>query len=147
MVPKLPKSELDELLFQALRAVYRFERVKVSKFGLSYEGIFLLQFLRRHSQVSMSEVSQEMKIPISTATRVVDRLEKKGFVSRKRDEKDMRIMRLHLEPEGDEVVKEIEMHTYQVLLENLKNFNEHDFKSFVKTALNIGKLLNTSLSE
>ncbi len=144
MEPELPKTELDELLFQALKAVYQFERVKMAKFGLAYEGIFLLQFLRRHSNASMSEVAREMKSPVSTVTRIVDRLEKKGFVSRKRDEKDLRIMRLILEPSGEEVVVEIEQHTYQVLMKNLKGFDDRDFDSFVKTALNIGKLLDTS---
>ena len=144
MEPELPKIELDELLFQALRAVYRFERVKMSRFGLSYEGIFLLQHLRRHSKSSMSEIAQEMRSPVSTVTRIVDRLEKKGFISRMRDKKDLRITRLFLEPVGETVVKEIEKHTYQVLMENLKGFDNRDFDCFIKTAMNIGKLLDTT---
>ena len=72
-IKDIPRKELDKILFSALRAVYKFQQSKVSSFDLNYEEIYLLQFLRSNSPARMGEIAGEMNIPISTATRVVDR--------------------------------------------------------------------------
>ncbi len=71
--------------FQALRAVYRFERSKVERFELSFEEIYLLQYLRRNSPSRMSAIAREMGIPVSNATRLVGRLYRMQPVDRGRD--------------------------------------------------------------
>ncbi len=81
----ISRRELDEALFQALRAVYRFERSKVERFELSFEEIYLLQYLRRNSPSRMSAIAREMGIPVSNATRLVGRLYRMQPVDRGRD--------------------------------------------------------------
>lgn len=144
MVTDIQREKLDEALFQALRGIYRFERVKVDLFGLSYDGIYLLQYLRRHASARMTSIAEEMKVPISTLTRLADRLEKKGFISRTRDPDDMRKIRLALESAGDQIVNDIENHTFSILKSNLAGFDDNNFNSFLETALAIGDLFDMS---
>ena len=139
----LYREAFDLALFDALRAVYQFELSKVSKFDLNYEDIYLLQFLRRNSPARMSEIAKEMSIPISTATRVVDRLEKKKYISRKKDEKDRRSIFTSLETKGKRIVQKVEKHSFDIISKNLKTFSEEDFASFIKTAMCMRKILKS----
>jgi DNA-binding MarR family transcriptional regulator len=137
----MTRDDLDEVLFKSLRAVHNFELTKVAKFGLNYEAIFLLQFLRRNSPAKMSEIAEEMKIPISTATRMVDRVETRGLISRKKDRKDKRIILVSLKLKGEKIVREVEDHTYEVISKNLAEFNEDTISSFIETAIYMEKIL------
>lgn len=56
----------------------------------------------------MGAISRDMQTPISTATRMVDRLIAKGVISREKEPKDKRIVLVSLEPEGEHMVQAIE---------------------------------------
>ncbi len=142
MIKDIPRDELDNLLFKAMRAVYRFERTKVEQFGLTYEGIYILQFLRRQSPSHMGKIAKEMKIPISTATRTVDRLQNKKFLSRRKDPVDKRSILVSLEPAGEKIVEEVEEHTFKILLNNLTSINDDDLAAFIRTAEKLEVVLN-----
>jgi MarR family transcriptional regulator for hemolysin len=141
LLSQIPRDSLNETLYTCLRAIHRFERTKVKRFGLNYEAIFLLQFLRRRSPSKMSEIAVEMDIPISTASRVVDRLEAKGLVTRRKDETDKRIMLVFLQPGGEEIVQEVENHTFDVISKNLEGFDEAQIRAFIETAVNLEEML------
>ncbi|MBI9085868.1 MAG: MarR family transcriptional regulator [Desulfobacterales bacterium] len=140
----IPKKDLDTLLFRALRAVYQFERTKVSRFGLTYEEIYLLQFLRRASPARMSHIALEMKKPVSTATRLMDRLEKRRLVSREKGSDDRRSMLVSLAPEGESVVRAVEDHTFEAISANLDRFDDEKITAFVETARHLEKILSVS---
>jgi DNA-binding MarR family transcriptional regulator len=142
----IPRKKLDRILFEALQAIYKFQQSKVSAFGLDYEDIYLLQFLRNNSPARMSEIAGEMNIPISTATRVVDRLQKKNLLARKKDSQDKRNILVSLKPPGESAVRDIENQTFALLSENLAGFTDEDISSFFKTAVHLQKILGTSNS-
>jgi DNA-binding MarR family transcriptional regulator len=137
----IPRDRLDEILFKALQAVYKFQQSKVIVFGLDYEDIYLLQFLRNSSPARMSDIAAEMNIPVSTATRVVDRLQKKKLADRKKDASDKRNVLVYLKPEGETAVRRIEDQTFELLKSNLAGFSEEDIASFFKTAVHLQKIL------
>lgn len=134
--------DLDALLFQALRAVYQFERTKVERFSLTYEEIYLLQYLRRKSPARMQAVSLEMKKPISTATRLMDRLEKRRLIRREKAPEDGRGIRVFLTQEGEATVRAVEDHTRTVVTTNLARFNEAQVAAFIETARHLGRILS-----
>ena len=141
----IPRDRLDEILFTALQAVYKFQQSKVMAFGLDYEDIYLLQFLRNSSPARMSDIAAEMNIPVSTATRVVDRLQKMRLAARKKDVSDKRNVLVSLKPEGENAVRRIEDQTYMMLKNNLAGFSDEDIASFFKTAVHLQKILATRI--
>ncbi|MBI9089623.1 MAG: MarR family transcriptional regulator [Desulfobacterium sp.] len=138
---QIPRQEFDDTLFRCFRAIYQFEQAKVHGFGLNYDAIFLLQFLRRQSPARMSAIAQEMQIPISTATRMVDRLVAKGVISRQRASGDKRIMLVSLEPSGERLVQAVEDHSFEILNHNLADVDDADIKAFFETARLMEKIL------
>jgi DNA-binding MarR family transcriptional regulator len=139
--PSLSREEFDEVLFQALRGIYIFERDKVDRFKLSYQEIFLLQYLRRHSPASMTAISLEMRLPLSTCSRLVGRLEKMRLLCRKKAERDRRIILVSLNKKGEKAVTDVEQHSFETILANLANYSAGQIESFIATARELGILL------
>ncbi len=59
----------------------------------------------REEPISMGELSREMNVPLSTATRIIDWLVNTGFVERLPDPDDRRIVRIGLTPTGRGIYK------------------------------------------
>ena len=137
------RKNLDELLFNALTAVYAFERDKVNRFELSFGQIYLLQLLRRQSPSRMSKIASQMGMPLSTATRFVAKMERMHFLERVKDVNDNRAILVSLNDKGKKAVKAVEDHSFKVLSSNLKDFSADDVDAFIKTAMCMNKILST----
>ncbi len=135
------RSELDQILFNALRAVYRLERYKIEAFGLTYEEIYILQFLRRGRHLSIGDIVDELRIPVSTASRIVSRMQKRGLVAKKRDGKDRRSILVSLLSQGRAIVKKVEDHTYARIMRNISTFSDAETEAFLFTAIHLGDIL------
>ena len=61
---------------------------------LSYEG-----------EMRVSDLSKKMSISNSTVSGIIDRLEKQGYVQRRRDSKDRRVVMIHVTEEIDREIK------------------------------------------
>lgn len=59
-----------------------------------------LMWLGRHGVAVMSDFAQGIQVPLSTATRIVNRMVKKGLVVRRRSDEDRRIVEVDLSPEA-----------------------------------------------
>lgn len=57
-----------------------------------------LMWLARRGKTVMSDFAQGVNVPLSTATRIVNRMVKKGIVVRQRSEQDRRIVEVDLSP-------------------------------------------------
>ncbi len=144
----VPRSGLDQMLFEAMAAIYHFERRKVQLFGINYEAFYLLYFLRRRSSAGMREIADEMNIHLSTASRTVERLEKRGLVIRRKAPHDKRQILVSLEPAGEELVRASEDHSFRIIMGNIEGLEETDVASLVKTATLLREVLRIpSLAE
>lgn len=143
----LSESELNEVLFEALRAVYRFEREKVAEFGLDYGAIYLLQYLLRHARAPVSQVADEMRLPISTVSRMIDRLETEGLVGRVQDSSDGRRFLLSLKAKARNLVAKIERHSFENLNANLAKLAPDDAADVVSAARLLPAVLEVSDEE
>ena len=70
-----------------------------------------------------------MFLAFSTTTDLIDRMEKHQLVQRVRDEKDRRVVRIHLLEEGERIIEEVINKRQQYLSGVLVNFNESDIMS------------------
>lgn len=72
-------------------------------FDFSKNEILTLFFISRKKTVNVSEVADYINAPINTATGVINRLEKKNIVERRRDSDDKRVVKITLTIEGEEL--------------------------------------------
>lgn len=66
-----------------------------------------LQWLFEHGDMTIGDLSNKMYLAFSTTTDLVDRMEKNNLVKRVRDDKDRRVVRIHLLDEGKRVIEEV----------------------------------------
>jgi len=134
MIEGIPRAEIDQMLFGVMAAIYHFERRKIHLFGLNYEAFYLLYFLRRRSSVRIGEIAEELNVHISTASRVIGRLEKRGLLTRRKAPGDKRRILVSLEPEGEELVSASEDHSFEVIGKNLERFSAGELAAILQTA-------------
>ena len=77
----------------------------------------ILVRVERQPGLSQSELAAICEVEPITIVRLVDRLEKHGFIERRRDPDDRRINRLYLTPGADPIMQEIAHFREQVVAE------------------------------
>lgn len=140
------KEELKDFLFNALRVLHRFERVEVSEFDLNFPLIYLLKFLKRRSPLRISEISDEMIIPLFNATRLVDQLEKRALVKRERDINDKRNIYVSITRDGSKMVTKIEEFTLKTIMENIGQFEQDELIKIIDLMRNLDDILGVRMS-
>lgn len=140
----LDRETADELLYRSLRAVYHFERSLQERFGLDYQEIYLLQLLRRRESARVGEIAAALGVRVFTATRLVQRLETAGLVSKRRDERDGRGVEVRLLPAGAARVEAIEAHNYGLLVDNASSLGNEERAAFMTVARDLDGVLGVS---
>lgn len=72
--------------------------------GLTAPQILLLQTIRDHRNVTIGELANQVSLSQATVTTILDRLEKRNFIYRKRSELDKRKVHAYLTDEALEVL-------------------------------------------
>jgi DNA-binding MarR family transcriptional regulator len=140
----LDNDQIEELLYHALRTIYLFERAEIATFGLTYQQMYLLKFLKRTSPLRVSETADELRIPVFTATRLIDQLEKKKMITRSRDVKDRRNVYIRLSTGGEEMVKKIEAHTIGMIMNRMSGYTDEQFGVMLELIRNIDVILGVA---
>jgi len=74
---------------------------RVRRLGLTRSQWLVINRLHRRPGATQSELAEMLEVEKATAGRMVDRMEKKGWVERRPDAADRRVNRLHLTSEAD----------------------------------------------
>jgi DNA-binding MarR family transcriptional regulator len=96
-------EELYDALEDLLR-VYQFrDRDRICCFDVSVSQCYALEGLVRRGSMTLNELSAHLYLDKSTASRIVDALERKGYVARLPHPKDRRASLLEATPQGREL--------------------------------------------
>ncbi|MFX1274680.1 MAG: MarR family winged helix-turn-helix transcriptional regulator [Promethearchaeota archaeon] len=109
-------------------------------------GIFLLNYIGKHPNCSMSEIVEFLKLIPSAATRRIDKLVNFGLVNRTNDEKDRRIVNLNLSEEGFELYKNFFKRRLFAMEMMKKVVDPNDLKTFFKI-LKMGLELDSKIKD
>jgi DNA-binding MarR family transcriptional regulator len=80
---------------------------EVRPLGATLQMWRVLAALREQDGRRMGDLSKTTSIEVSTLTRLVDTMEKKGLVARRRDAADARVVALHVTPAGRRLTQRI----------------------------------------
>ena len=96
----------DEVLIalrQIIRATDLYSR-KLSKVaGLTAPQLLILQAIDAHGEMTMGDIATEVSVSQATVTTILDRLEKRGLIERKRGERDKRRVYAYLTTAGPDI--------------------------------------------
>src|SRR5690606_28133954 len=91
----------------------------LNHFPITPPQFVALQWLLEEGDMTIGELSKKMYLAFSTTTDLIARMEKNNLVKRVRDERDRRVVRVHLLNEGiriiDEVIKQRQLFLSEIL--------------------------------
>lgn len=103
----------------------------VKPLGLTAQQIGVILMLSSRRANTPFELSRAMSYDSGSMTRLLDRLEKKGFVVRTRSNADRRMVKLELTPQGHEAARQLPSLGAAVLNEQLRGFSADEHATLI----------------
>ena len=128
-------------------------RETAQKYGFTFEQFHLLIELDQHSELRLSslaaspptvgEIAEDVGNTPHTLSERIKRLERKGLVKKMKDDKDLRITRVMLTPEGQSLVDHIKNEASNIFIYNaLKKMDENSLKGLLNGLKELTKHLS-----
>src|ERR1700712_1132246 len=95
--------------------------------GITHAQWAALFMLQRCRASTVAELARETQSDPGAMTRLLDRLEAKGFCRRQRSTEDRRVVRVELTPEGEVAAQEVPIVLSEVLNEHLAGFSKTEW--------------------
>lgn len=103
----LLNNQLCFSLYAATNAIIRLYRPKLGSVGLTYPQYLVLLVLWESDGITVKSLAQRLKLDSASITPLLQRLEKAGLLTRKRNVEDERIVNIHLTDEGQELEHQV----------------------------------------
>jgi DNA-binding MarR family transcriptional regulator len=119
---KLKQDDIGEIV-NAIRKINNgiqcYSRELMRKFRITGPQLGALRLIDRCPQISLSELSEQMYLNISTVSGIVDRLEDAGYLRRHRRADDKRTMVLGLSEKGRRVIERSPISGFGTMVQGL----------------------------
>lgn len=103
------KNSIEEQVLIELRRILRAAQLGARNLardtGMTTSQLVVLQILRTQGEMTARQIAQSMNLTQATVTSLLDRLQERGWISRKRGEQDRRRVHVRLSPEGERQLK------------------------------------------
>lgn len=122
---------IGALIKQAYSSISRLIDARVAPLDLTSIQWRPLVLLRYRNIDTPAEMAREINVDSGAMTRTLDRLEAKGFLSRRRSQEDRRVVKLELTATGNQVVAGILPAVAGVLNTHLDGFTESELEQLL----------------
>ncbi len=103
-------NDCEFRILSALRRVIRsvdiYSKKLNSELGLTTPQLLCLHALAKYERMILKDLAKEVHLAVSTVNGVIDRLEAKQYLTRKRSAEDRRKVHLEISPSGQRVVSQ-----------------------------------------
>jgi MarR family transcriptional regulator, organic hydroperoxide resistance regulator len=134
-------SEIMQSFRRIFRAIQQYSEDVLKEFGVTGPQLWLLKTLREKDGASVGELSQKMYLHISTVSGIIDRLEEKGYVLRKRGKADRRVVTVRLTPAGKTIISRAPEPAQGKLLHGLQKLSTQEVMELQIALLKIVDLM------
>ncbi|MGE5560735.1 MAG: MarR family winged helix-turn-helix transcriptional regulator [Chloroflexota bacterium] len=107
--PAFPQdvTEIDRLIRLVSVIVRKRGRDILGNFDITPPQFNALLTLSDHGSLTMGELCDHLYLACSTATDLIDRMERNGLIERQRDQNDRRVIRLRITERGQEIISKV----------------------------------------
>lgn len=130
---KAAENSLFYLLHDATRQIRKHFDRRATRLELTRAQWRALKATGRQEGLSQSELAEYLDMEAIPVGRVIDRLEKTGFVERRADPADRRRWRLYLTPKAHAVVEEMEVIAGELRDDALRGIPRADLDTLMRT--------------
>jgi DNA-binding MarR family transcriptional regulator len=133
--------ETMQSLRRIVKAIQDFSQDVSSQFGITGPQLWVLKTIAGSRGLPLGELSKKMYLHPSTITGVVDRLEKKGYVTRERNSEDRRVINVRLTPAGDALAKTAPSPAQGKMIYGLRNLEEKEVTAIYRSVRKLVELM------
>jgi DNA-binding MarR family transcriptional regulator len=135
--------ELDRLIRHTNSIIRRRGRDILQEFDITPPQFDALLILKNNKgeNLTIGELGERMYLACSTATDLIDRMERNGLVERARDANDRRVIRLRVLEKGYQMVEEVLATRKRYLAEVLQDVPQEDIQAMIKSMTQLDQLL------
>lgn len=138
--------ELHEALSELVR-VYQFrDRKRICYRDVSITQCYAIDALVRKGPMSLNMLAAELFLDKSTASRVIDSLERKGYVTRSVDPDDRRVRVLEITKEGNELHSRIESELAEGMKAMIADFDPDIRQATIRLVVRLAKAASKRFS-
>lgn len=98
------RKQLIEEILHSFHAIRNITKTKAASLGhqnhITHSQWFVLTMIEYFKKAKVKDIAQSMEMSSSAATQLVNGLVRAGYVTRKEDPKDRRLVQLELSPKG-----------------------------------------------
>jgi DNA-binding MarR family transcriptional regulator len=119
-------DEIIDLVLENIKRIYFPQNWLQFDLKFSKSEMFALLFMQKKGEVTMTELSEHVNAPMSTANGLAERLLKKGYIVRDRSETDRRIVTVRLTDAGVKLIADIRGIASEYVTMALKELSEEE---------------------
>lgn len=114
---------------------------------LTPEQFMLIDLLWNHGEMSQQELADQLQKDKNSVTRLVDAIERKGFVVRRQNTSDRRSNTLVLTEQAEKLKADAKQKGLSILDKMLEGISEDELRTFLTTLRKLSLNMNISGSE
>jgi DNA-binding MarR family transcriptional regulator len=142
-----PYEEFFELIFDNLKRIIFPEEWLAIDIAMSKQELFTIMTVVRMKEATMGQLSENMNFPMSTATGIVDRLVKKGYMERGRSETDRRIVVISLTEKGKEFVAAVKEMIFSYIRRADEVLDDEEWETIIRIVGKVTAVLQKPAEE
>jgi len=100
--------------------------------GFTFPQLSVISILAKSGEHKVSDISKKMGLSDSTVSGILDRLEQKEIVERKRDKDDRRVVKIYLSKGSQEICQEFHRKRKEYFTHLLKELSEQEINDIIK---------------
>jgi len=116
-----------------------FRIIAENKLNITPDQWVVMYYLWQENELSVGELSNRTKKDFANTTRIVDKLEKLGYVNKVKSKKDSRSTNIHILPKADEIKETIKNCWKESTDLAMRGISEDDQKNFINIIEKIEK--------
>lgn len=124
-------DSLGALIHDVAHSLRKLIDRKVEPYNLTRAKWLALGVLDRHDGLSLTELADAIEIGNASIGRLVDRLEARGFVTRKADPEDRRTVRIYIKDTARPKLQELENISAGIREQALSGISKDDHKKLI----------------
>ncbi|CAM2928967.1 MULTISPECIES: MarR family winged helix-turn-helix transcriptional regulator [Vibrio] len=139
-------STHDEVLIsirQIVRAIDLHSKQLNKNFGLTSPQLLLMRTIQSSPKMTLRQLSNNSNMSQATATSILDRLEKRGFIKRERDTKDKRKVHAVITAEGEQVLEQAPQLLQDNFIEQFQALDQWEQTQILSSLQRVSRMMNT----
>lgn len=100
--------------------------------GFTFPQLSVISILAKNGKQKVSDISEKMGLSDSTVSGILDRLEQKGIIERKRNKDDRRVVKIYLSKGSQEICQEFHRKREEYFAHLLKELSEQEINDIIK---------------